>query len=128
MALHLDPGELEPHREERTELIPGAEEKRELTRIWEVAGGTFACPTCDLPVSFAGSLSLGVVLACPYCERTAPARDYLSLTDSPRPARVRVTATLGAGSGFGVERGEGDRAHGGGAPRQRHHESAPAPR
>ncbi len=127
MALHLDPGELEPHREERTELIPGAEEKRELTRTWVIGGGTFACPACDLPVSFAGAISLGVVLGCPYCERAAPAREYLSLTDSPRPARVRVTATIG-GSGFGVERGEGDRPHRSGAAGEGHHEGAPAPR
>ena len=127
MALHLDPGELEPSREERTELIPGAEEKRELSRTWEVSGGTFACPACDLPVAFAGAISLGVALACPYCERTAAARDYLSLTDSPRPAKVRVVATIG-GSGLGIERGEGDRPHRGGAAREGHHEGAPAPR
>jgi hypothetical protein len=127
MALHLDPGELEPGREERTELIPGAEVKRELSRTWEVSGGTFACPACDLPVTFAGAISLGVALVCPYCERTAPARDYLSLTDSPRPAKVRVVATIG-GSGLGVERGEGDRPHRGGAAGERHHEGAPAKR
>lgn len=127
MALHLDPGELEPNREERTELLPGAEEKRELSRTWTVGGGTFACPACDVPVAFAGSLTLGVTISCPYCARPAPARDYLALTDAPRPARVRVVATIG-GSGLGVERGQGDRPHRGGAAGERHHEDAPAPR
>jgi hypothetical protein len=127
MALHLDPGELEPSRDgERTELLPGDEEKRELSRTWQVGGGTFACPSCDVPVSFDGAITLGVALACPYCERTAPARDYLSLTDEPRPARVRVVATLG--SALGIERGEGDRPHRGGAARQRADEDTPAQR
>ena len=124
MALHLDPGELEPRREERTELLPGAEQKRELTRTWEVGGGTFACPACDVPVSFDGTIALGVALACPYCARSAPARDYLSLTDAPRPARVRVIATLG----LGVEGGQGDRPHRGGTAREGHHEDTAAPR
>ena len=119
---------MEPSREgERTELIPGAEEKRELSRTWRVAGGTFACPACDVPVAFEGAITLGATLECPYCARQAPARDYLSLTDEPRPARVRVVATIG-GSGLGVERREGDRAHRRGAAGERHHEDAPAQR
>jgi hypothetical protein len=112
MALHLDPGELEPSREgDGTELVPGTEEKRELSRTWEVAGGTFACPACDVPVAFGGAITLGATLACPYCDRSAPARDYLSLTDEPRPARVRVVATLGR-SPFG----DPARARGGSGP------------
>ena len=126
MARHLDPGELEPQRDgERTELIPGAEEKRQLARTWVVGGGTFACPACDVPVALDGATPLGGELACPYCARTAPARAYLSLTDEPRPTRVRVVATIG-GSALGVERGEGDGAHRGGPARQGHHEDAPA--
>jgi hypothetical protein len=128
MTLHLDPGELEPSRDgERTELVPGAEEKRELSRTWEVGGGTFACPACDVPVSFEGAITLRAALACPFCARTAPARDYLSLTDEPRPARVRVVATIGE-SGLGVERRERDRAHRRRAAGERHNEDTPAQR
>ncbi len=125
MALHLDPGELEPHREERTELLPGAEEKRKLTRTWQVGGGTFACPACDLPVHFEGSLELGAALACPYCDRAAPARDFLTLTDEPRPARVQVTATIGSGV---FEQGQRDRPARRGGAGDGHHEGAAAQR
>jgi hypothetical protein len=127
MALHLDPGDLEPRREERTELLPGAEEKRQLGRTWQVASGTFACPGCDLPVATGGPLDLAAMVACPYCAHVAPARDYLALTDTPRPARVRVIAALGSGSGLGVERGDRDRAHRRRAAGHGHHEGAPAP-
>ncbi len=97
MPLHprFDPSDLGP--QERRERVPGAEQKRFGERHWRVANGTFACPACEVPVALGGSLSLGVILRCPFCDRAAPAREYLTLTDSPRPARVEVTATLGAG-------------------------------
>jgi hypothetical protein len=96
----FDPADLGPR--ERRERLPGAEQERRRGRRWVVGGGTFACPACDLPVAFGGQLSLGVVVGCPYCDRSAPARDYLTLTDEPRPARVRVTATIPAASGLRV--------------------------
>ena len=113
--------------QERRERLPGPINHVERAPTWVVGGGTFACPGCDVPVAFGGALELTAALACPYCARTAPARDYLSLTDEPRPARVRVVATIG-GSGLGVERGEGDRAHRGGPAGERHHEDPAAQR
>jgi len=92
----FDPSE--HHLGQRTERLPGAEEKRELSRSWRVAGGTLACPACDLPVYTGGPVSLGVALGCPYCDHTAPVREFLILGDSPRPARVKVTATIGRSS------------------------------
>lgn len=94
MALHLDPGEHEPHRDERVERLPAVEEPRELSRTWRVADGSLACPACDLPVMPARAVSLLDPLGCPYCGYDAPARDFLTVTDEPRPARVRVMATI----------------------------------
>jgi hypothetical protein len=94
MALHLDPGEHEPHRDERIERLPGAEDRRELSRTWQVAGGTLACPECDVPVMPAVAVSLTESLGCPYCRHEAAARNFLTVTDDPRPARVRVMATI----------------------------------
>jgi len=126
MPLHssFDRSDLGP--QERRERLPGAEEERRREASWRVASGTFACPACDLPVAFGGALTLGVTLGCPYCDHAAPARDFLSLTDAPRPARVHVIATLG--SGFDVERGQGDRAEGGRAGGERADERASTPR
>jgi hypothetical protein len=52
--------------------------------------GTLACPHCDAPVLPAGPVSPVEPLACPYCGRRGPVRDFLSLAPPTRPARVEV--------------------------------------
>ena len=130
MALHLDPGELEPNREERTELIPGAEEKRELSRTWEVSGGTFACPACDLPVTFAGATLARRGAGLPLLRaQRRPARDYLLADRPPRPAKVQGRRDDRRAQALGVEQRRAAIAPIAAAlPGESHHEGAPAKR
>jgi hypothetical protein len=58
----------------------GQEELRTTTRTRRVAAGSLACGRCDAPVA----------LTCPFCAHAAPVRDFLSLADPTRPARVVV--------------------------------------
>jgi hypothetical protein len=56
-----------------------------------LASGTLACPRCDAPVApGAGHFSPADSLGCPYCGHAAAVRDFLSLSQPTRPARVVV--------------------------------------
>lgn len=56
-----------------------------------LAMGSLACPGCDAPVAPApGPQRLSAPLACPYCGTGGPLRDFLSLEQPTRPARVEV--------------------------------------
>jgi hypothetical protein len=59
-----------------------------------LATGTLACPRCDAPVSLAGPAAPGDTLLCPYCDHGAALRDFLSLAEPTRPARVAVRVVL----------------------------------
>ena len=67
-----------------------------------LATGTLACPSCDAPVS-PGETPLRPAdpLACPYCLHAGAVRDFLSLGEPTRPARVsvRVVSAPGASAG-----------------------------
>ena len=65
-------------------------EERRRARTSHVAHGTLACPGCDAPVALAHAVSPTDALACPYCDRAGPVRDFLSLASPARPARVEV--------------------------------------
>lgn len=53
--------------------------------------GTLACRRCDAPVAIGPEpRPLSHELCCPYCSHRAPARDFLSLSLNPRPARVSI--------------------------------------
>ena len=77
--------------EQRTEWLeqrPG--------RAMHVATGSLACPGCDLPVAPApGPSALTDPLACGFCGHGGALRDFLSLAQPTRPARVVVRARLG---------------------------------
>jgi hypothetical protein len=74
--------------------LPGAYELRR-ARSSRVASGTLACPLCDAPVAVPGaSLSPAEQLACPYCRHSGATREFLSLGDPTRPARVAVRVIL----------------------------------
>jgi hypothetical protein len=55
-----------------------------------VATGSLACPRCDAPVHLAGPSGPAAPLGCPFCDHAAPLRDFLSLGEPTRPARVTV--------------------------------------
>ena len=52
--------------------------------------GSLACPRCDAPVALAGPASPSDPLRCPFCLHAAPLRDFLTLGEPTRPARVEV--------------------------------------
>jgi hypothetical protein len=67
------------------------EELRPTTRSRRVAAGSLACRRCDAPVALAGGpVAVTDALCCPFCAHEAPVRDFLSLADPTRPARVVV--------------------------------------
>ena len=60
-------------------------------RTSTLAVGTLACSSCDAPVALAGAVvSPSAPLSCPFCLHRAPVRDFLSLTQPTRSARVTV--------------------------------------
>ena len=66
-------------------------EELRIARGSHVARGTLACPSCDAPVApLARGMSPAEALGCPFCAHEAAVRDFLSLADPARPARVDV--------------------------------------
>ena len=91
MALQRGIDGSEPVRAEPVSRLAGAEEIRKLSRSTVLATGTLACPDCDAPVAPAvGGLRPAERLRCPYCWHTGPAREFLTLEEPSRPARVVV--------------------------------------
>lgn len=79
----------EPLRPEPITRVGGPQEERRVTR--GILGiGTLACPSCDAPVVPARALSPAESIACPYCARSGPVREFLSLAAPARPTRVEV--------------------------------------
>ena len=70
-------------------------EERRPGRSGTLATGTLACPRCDAPVSPEGPLSPADAIACPFCAEAGLVRDFLTLEDPARPARV-VVRVVGA--------------------------------
>jgi hypothetical protein len=79
-------GELDLSRQPVTPYV----QERRAVRSDRLCGGTLACDRCDAPIALAEPISLAQTLSCPFCQRRAPARDFLSLASPTRPARVAV--------------------------------------
>jgi hypothetical protein len=90
VSLHRGIDGAEPLRPQPVSRLAGPEEERRAaTRA--LATGTLACPRCDAPVALAGGpRSPAAPLRCPFCAHGAPVRDFLSLAQPTRPARVQV--------------------------------------
>jgi hypothetical protein len=79
-----------PARPQPVERLGGRFE-RSRARTWHLASGTLACPACDAPVlPAAGGMSPGDPISCGFCRHPGAVRDFLSLAESTRPARVAV--------------------------------------
>ena len=72
----------------------GTEELRPARSGSDLATGTMACPECDAPVMPPGPVAPADAIACPYCGTAGAVRDFLSLEDPSRPARVVVRVVL----------------------------------
>jgi hypothetical protein len=81
----------EPARPQPVTRLAGAKADSLVARTGHLATGTLACPRCDAPIALAaGPVAPADPLACPFCDHTATVRDFLSLTEPARPARVAV--------------------------------------
>jgi hypothetical protein len=86
----------DPLREERIERV-GPRERRPGNRSWLLGTGTLACPECDAPVRpITKPMGPADALACPLCDHAAAVRDFLSLAEPARPARVEVRVVMPA--------------------------------
>jgi len=72
----------------------GTEELRPSRSTSELAVATMACPECDAPVMPAGRVRPSDLASCPFCGGHGPVRDFLTLEDPARPARVVVRVVL----------------------------------
>lgn len=66
-------------------------EQRPAVRSSRLATGTLACARCDAPVALGAPVrSPAEPMACPFCGHSGALRDFLSLAQPARPARVVV--------------------------------------
>jgi hypothetical protein len=71
------------------------EEHRRIAPADRLGAGSLACPSCDAPVSIGpAALTPASPLSCPFCARSGPLRDFLSLALPTRPARVTITVRI----------------------------------
>lgn len=76
---------------------PEPAEHRHSERSAPLATGTLACPRCDAPVALAAGPHAPIeALWCPFCRHGARLRDFLSLAEPSRPARVTVRVSVKA--------------------------------
>jgi len=80
---------------ERVSRLDGRHEERHAAGAGLLGEGTLACPSCDFP-TWPGTRPLTPAdpLACSYCGHAGAVREFLTLTDAPRPARVVVTVRV----------------------------------
>ena len=87
MAIQRGFDDAEPVRPEAV----GRLELERTVRSNLLAIGTLACPACDAPVAPAERpMAPADPIACPVCDRTGAVREFLSLSEPSRPARVAV--------------------------------------
>ena len=86
MAFHRGVDGADPIRGERVGRLH--EEHRLRSRV--MARGTLACPRCDAPVPPGRPLTPSEPLGCGFCGHDAAVRDFLSLAQPTRPARVEI--------------------------------------
>ena len=90
MAFHRGIDGSDPIRSEPVAREAGTHEERRRARSTWLVAGTLACPRCDAPVALAGPTGPAERLRCPFCYHGAPLRDFLTLGEPTRPARVEV--------------------------------------
>ena len=67
------------------------EEERRAAGVGVLATGTLACPECDAPVAPGPhGLSPAELVGCPFCAHAGAVREFLTLGEPSRPARVTV--------------------------------------
>jgi hypothetical protein len=96
VALQRDFDGAEPIRPEPVGRLDGHQHRHRAHAEWQLATGTLACPACDAPVLPApGASSPADPIACGFCGEGGAVRDFLSLAEPTRPARVVVRISKG---------------------------------
>ncbi|WP_241004367.1 hypothetical protein [Conexibacter sp. SYSU D00693] len=96
MSLHRGIGDPHGMQPDPVQRLADSFEERKSTRTRTMATGTLACPSCDAPALPDRPLSPADPLTCGFCSHTAHVRDFLSLADPSRPARVVVRVAVEA--------------------------------
>lgn len=91
VALHRDIEGGQPLRPQPAERLAGRPERHRTEASWHMASGTLACPACDAPVlPSLPAMAPRDPLSCGFCRHAGAVRDFLSLAEPTRPARVAV--------------------------------------
>jgi hypothetical protein len=81
VELWLDPFAFDPEEHDpRARRVRAADvgERRLVTDgVQRLAHGALACPACALPLAPQDSVGAGSGLVCPFCDHSAPAREFL---------------------------------------------------
>ena len=86
-----------PHRVTPVERVTRWTEERQDGRRAYLTSATLACPDCDAPVvPPERAVPVTHALACPFCGRGGPAREFLSFDRPVRPAVVTVRVAVRA--------------------------------
>lgn len=91
VTLHREIEGAEPVRPQPVGGLAGRHERHRAESSWHLAGGTLACPACDAPV-LPGPAAMAPrdPISCGFCRHAGAVRDFLSLAEPTRPARVAV--------------------------------------
>jgi len=95
VAFHRDVDPAKGEGPDQVANVGGTHEVRRDRRAGTLGDGTLACPDCDFPTSpTAPAMRPSDALWCSYCGRHGAVREFLTLSDEPRPARVTVVVRL----------------------------------
>jgi len=82
----------DPERERELHARSGRVEIRPAMRTTELGVRAIACPCCGVPLRLAGSIPWAATIACPFCDHSAPTREFVQRQGWPP---VSVIARLG---------------------------------
>jgi hypothetical protein len=94
MSILREPGDRdELHRLESNQIYLPRKDAREAVKT--LGYGSFACPTCDVPVVTAEPIHITALMRCPFCRDIHTARAFLRLERPDTGLNdVRVTARM----------------------------------
>ena len=72
-----------PERDERLSSAAARVELRPAERAAWLGVRSLACPECGVPIAISGPVGLSDVIACAFCETSAPTRDFIRETGWP---------------------------------------------
>jgi hypothetical protein len=76
VGLFFDPATT-PDPEREGKLKAARVELRPKERAAWLGVRSLACPSCDMPIAIAGPVGFSDVIACAFCEETAPTREFI---------------------------------------------------